>query len=79
MPVTQRQLDSFHRFASQMLNNGGTDLSLEELVAHWRAQQERADVNACLRQATDDLKAGRHRPAHEVMEELRTKHNLPTE
>jgi hypothetical protein len=35
MAVTQDQIDSFHRFASDRIANGGADLSFQEIVALW--------------------------------------------
>ena len=80
MPITQEQLDSFHRFATEKLHNGGSDLSWPELFDLWRIENptadQQAEIYAALDESLDDIENGRHRPADEVMRELRAKHNL---
>jgi hypothetical protein len=82
MPVAQQDLDSFHRFAQQKLQNGGAE-SIEELFDLWRIENpspdEQAEIHAIIRQGIADIKAGRYRPADEVMVELRAKYGLPRE
>jgi predicted transcriptional regulator len=82
MLVTQQDLDSFHRFAQEKLQNGGAE-SIEELFDLWRIErpsaEEQAEIHAVIRQGLADIKAGRGRPADEVMSELRRKYNLPAE
>ncbi len=79
MAVTQQELDRFHEFATHVIQNGDKDLSLDELIARWRALREREDVNLALREAIADLKAGRARPAEDVSNDLRKKYRLPAE
>jgi len=83
MSVTKEQLDSFHRFASEKLDNGGSDVSWQELFQLWQLEnstdEERAEVNAIIRQGDEDIAAGRGRPADEVNDELRRKYNLSAE
>jgi len=82
MLVTQEDLDSFHRFAQQKLQNGGA-VSIEELFDLWRIEhptlEEQEEIHAAIRQGLADVKAGRGRPADDVMSELRRKYNLPAE
>ncbi len=81
MSVTKEQLDSFHRFASERLDNG--DVSWQELFQLWQLEnptdEERAEVNAIIRQGDEDIAAGRGRPADEVNNELRRKYDLSAE
>lgn len=83
MSVTKEQLDSFHRFASEKLDNGGPDVSWQELFLLWQLEdpmdEERAEVNAIIRQGDEDIAAGRGRPADDVNDELRRKYNLSAE
>lgn len=79
MPVTLQELDRFHEFATQVVRNGGKDMSFDELIAKWQAAREREDIHAAIREGIDDLKAGRTRPADEVMSELRHKYKLRPE
>jgi len=76
MLVTQQDLDNFHRFAQQKLQNGGAE-SMAELARQWEIAREREEVNEALREATEDLKAGRYRPAADVSRDMRRKCNLP--
>ena len=69
--VTQTQIDSFHRFASERLANGGSELSWDELLIQWQSTCEREAVNAVIREGLADVEAGRCQPAAEAMEEIR--------
>ena len=40
-------------------------------------QREREEVREALREATEDLRAGRYRPAADVSRDMRRKYNLP--
>jgi Arc/MetJ-type ribon-helix-helix transcriptional regulator len=58
------------------------DEVLREALAAMRARDEarkleREEVNEALREATEDLKAGRFRPAADVSRDMRRKFNLP--
>ena len=83
MPLTQEQIDSFHHFASEKMSNGGADMTMQEVLQLWALEnpsdQERAEVNAIIRQGDEDIAAGRGRPVDEVNEELRRKYNLSAE
>lgn len=82
MAVTLEQLDSFHNFARQKLQNGGAE-SIEELFDLWRHEiptpEEEEEIHSVILQGLDDIKAGRGRSADVVMNEIRRKHNLPAE
>ncbi len=75
MAVTQEQLDSFHRFATDKVNNGGAELSVADLYNLWRLEnptaEEQKDIDAALAEGLDDIRAGRTQPADEVMRELK--------
>jgi hypothetical protein len=76
MLVTQQDLDSFHHFAQAKLQNGDA-ASIAELARQWEIAREREEVQEALREATEDLKAGRFRPAADVSRDMRRKYNLP--
>ena len=82
MRVTTGQLEAFHRFAQQKLQNGGAE-SIEELFDLWRIEQpspeEQAEIHAVIRQGLADIRAGRGRPAEDVMRDVQLKYNLPAE
>lgn len=76
MSVSLKQLDSFHRFAEQKLQDGEVE-SIAELARQWEIAREREEVSEALREASEDLKAGRYRPAADVARDLRRKYHLP--
>jgi predicted transcriptional regulator len=73
MPDTQ--LEQFHRFLTGQLQNGGSLLSPEQVLAMWR---ERTETIAAIREGLEDLEQGRTRPAHEVLAELRNEPDTST-
>jgi len=81
MPTSQEQLDSFHRFALDKLQNGRAEMSLLELVQLWRLENptadERAEAIAAIKQGQADIEAGNYRPVEEFMDEMREKHGIP--
>jgi hypothetical protein len=83
MAVTREQLDSFHDFAAAQIENGGSALSLEQLLDLWRianpTPEERAANVAAIQQALDDMVAGdTGEPAADVLRDLRTALNVAT-
>ncbi len=71
---TKQQLDSFWEFASSHIDNGGTELSMDELYCLWRAKHptpaELAGSVAAVRAAYADLQAGDSgRPARVALRE----------
>lgn len=77
MTVTQHELDSFHRFATDRLRKSEEELTIDDLVIEWDSMRNREQINAAIREGLADIDAGRTRPADQVTEELRRKHNLP--
>lgn len=72
--TTKEQLDSFHQFASEQIDNGGTHLSLDELYELWRTNNptadELADSATAVNAAIADMKAGdTGRPARQALRE----------
>ena len=75
------ELDAFGRFIVEQIDQGRSDLSPEECLELWRAEhpspEELNESTAVLKQAIADMEAGdRGRPAREVIDDLRRKHNL---
>jgi len=66
----KNDLESFHQFVGDRLKSGGANLSPEQVLALWR---DRLETVEAIREGLDDVKAGRVRPAGEVLEELRGK------
>jgi len=59
---TQAQLQAFHSFALGRLNNGGNELSLDELYDEWRfnnpSESELRDNAKAIAASLDDLAQG---------------------
>ena len=76
------QVESFYRFATERLENGGADLSMDELCDEWRIKnptpEEYAENVAAIQVAIDNLNKGAEcRDAKEVIEEIRERLNQP--
>ena len=75
--ATQQQVDSFHHFATQHVNNGGAGLSMEKLFDLWQAQspsaEELTESVAAVKSALLDMENGdTGRPVEDVIAELRS-------
>jgi predicted transcriptional regulator len=77
MSVNLSELDSFHQFAVRALAGRSEDLSLEELLKRWRAQQDREDTIASVRRGVNDAEAGRIRDMAEVDASIRAELGFP--
>jgi hypothetical protein len=71
---TKQQIDSFCEFASSQIDNGETQLSMDELYYLWRAKNptpaELAESVAAVRAAYTEMEAGDHgRPARAALRE----------
>jgi hypothetical protein len=81
MTVSKEEIIGFQRFALEMLEGAGREVSWSELIGLWRLEnptpEDRPDIHRAIRQGLDDMAAGRVRPADEVIGELRAKHGLP--
>jgi hypothetical protein len=70
----KEQVDSFHRFATSQIENGGADLSMDELYSIWRSKHpssaELQDSVAAIKESLAELDAGYEgRPAREALRE----------
>ena len=77
MTISQSDLDSFHYFATNELAQAVREVSLEELVSQWRAQQDDAETLASIRRGIADAEAGRVQDLNEVDAKIRTELSLP--
>jgi hypothetical protein len=80
--ATQEQIDNFHRFATEQLENGGRDKSVDELYDQWRFEsrspEEFEENVAAIQGAIDDMNNGdAGRDFDEVIGEVRNRYNLP--
>lgn len=81
MAVTQEELERFHRFAIEQIENGGTDLTLDELWARWRIEnptpdEYRENVLAIKASLRDWENGERGIPVEKHIQEMREKYNL---
>jgi hypothetical protein len=78
------ELSSFHRFISEQLNIGRSEVSPEEALDLWRSEHpiavaEEDDIQA-VRAALDDMENGdKGIPLEEFDREFRRRHRLGTE
>lgn len=83
MAVSIEELESFHDFVSEKLNNGGSELEWEDLFRLWQLENptdaERTAVNAIIRQGDKDIESGRGQQADEFNEDLQRKYKLSAE
>ena len=71
---TKQQIDSFLEFASSQIDNGGAELSMDELYCLWRAKHptpaELAESVAAVRAAHAEMQGGDSgRPARAALRE----------
>mgnify|MGYP006982547890 CR=1 FL=1 len=78
MPVTQQDLNNFHRFATEQLESGHVG-SFDDLFVLWDSMRSRDDVNSEVARGLDDLEAGRYQPAAEAMAEIRDEFGFAAE
>jgi hypothetical protein len=78
MTATREEIDAFHEFAASKINNGGAGLSLEQLLADWRATGSTCDLHVALRQAIAEMRAGEGQPLDEALEEIRKDFGFPS-
>jgi predicted transcriptional regulator len=77
MSVTQADIADFSQFARQQIRTGGNELTLAQLAMHWQATKERHEAVDAIREGLADIDAGRTQDAFELVEEMRSKYNIP--
>lgn len=76
MSVTVQELEKFHRFAEEKINNGGAE-SLAELAGEWdAARRELEALAADIRASHADIEAGRVKPVAEAFADIRAELGL---
>lgn len=71
MAVTKDDLERFHKFAAEKLDNGGSQSSLEDLLELWRKEREHVETVDDIRQGVGDYEAGDAQPLAEAFDEVR--------
>ncbi len=72
MTATKESVDRFYEFARRKLEAADAEVSWDELLIEWQSACDRDATNQAIREGLDDVDAGRHQPATEVMQELRS-------
>ena len=80
--ATQEQIDSFYRFATEQLSDGGSEKTVDELYDQWRFEnlgpEDIAENVAAIQASIDDMNQGETgRDAGKVIRELREELDLP--
>jgi hypothetical protein len=74
-------LRAFRQYIDEQLTNGGAEVTLDEALVYWEAEnqtdQEREQTLQALRDRLSDVDAGRTRLFEEFDREFRSKHGLP--
>jgi hypothetical protein len=70
------ELNEFHRYAVERAEEGG-DVSIEECLDAWRAEQERREVVAHVQEGIADADAGRLTDLETFDREFRQRFNIP--
>ena len=84
MPVTPDQIDSFYQFATERLDNGGAQCTIDELFELWRLENPtpeelHEDVLAVQASLRDMQNGETGRPFEEFSREFRRRNNLPAD
>jgi hypothetical protein len=80
--ITERADDvvAFKKFIDDQLSNGGAELKLDEAVARWKYEnqthEEGQEALEAIQEGLQNRDAGKSRPGHEVLAELRNEHGL---
>ena len=70
------EVDKFHRFVTERLDNGVASMTLEESLAEFRAYQEEvASLHAVLRESAAEARRGECGPL-DIEEFIREQHEL---
>ena len=63
MPVTEQELEQFHRFVAKRLQNGSSKLTLEETLKEFRSYQNEAkELHAELQESIEQANRGESGP-----------------
>ncbi len=80
--TTDRSNDvlAFRSFLDERISRDGASLTLEDALGLWEYENspeaEREETLAAVLEGLEDLKAGRTRPARDVLAELRRKYDI---
>jgi len=77
MTISQSDLDNFYCFATNQLASTEGEVSFDELVSTWRAQQVDAETLESIRRGVADADAGRTRSVADVDAKIRSELGFP--
>jgi hypothetical protein len=81
--ATERANDlrAFRQYIDEQLTNGGAEMTLDEALIHWEAENqtdsEKEETLRAIEQGFSDIAAGRTRSFEDFDREFRLKHRLP--
>jgi len=83
MSVTQDHIDSFHRFASERVNQGSAQASIDDLYDQWRLEnptvrEQEADTLAVKAALTDMDRGDIGIAFDDHIQQMRKKYNIPS-
>ncbi len=71
------EVEAFRQFITDYLDSDNEELSPEELLRRWRAEQESATVIENIRQGTEDYENGKSEPIAQAFDEVRLRLATP--
>jgi hypothetical protein len=77
MATTREELESFRQYAARRLKDGESEPSLDDLLMEWADTRDREAINEAIRRGLTDVDAGRHEPADQAMEKIRSEFGFP--
>ncbi|MFQ5732802.1 MAG: hypothetical protein ACE5KM_12720 [Planctomycetaceae bacterium] len=77
MAVNKHELDSFHSFVVEKMNNAGAPQTLEACLRQWRTERERAETLSDIRQAEEEIESGQGYTLEEADEKIRAQFGYP--
>jgi len=79
MSSIREDLNSFRRFVTERLAGGEPTASLDDLFMLWHDSHSRDEINQAIRQGLADVDAGRHKPASESLDSVRSRFGIGKE
>lgn len=76
MSATLDELNEFHRFAAEMIQQSETPLELDEILCRWYDLRDRDKILAAIRQGVAEIDQGLGVSVEVQLEELRKKYFL---
>ncbi|MDB2686017.1 hypothetical protein N9Y42_02295 [Mariniblastus sp.] len=76
MTTAIEDLNNFRQFATSIVSNGQTELTLADLVKHWQQAKKRDSANESICQSLAEFEAGQGEPVREFLDKIKSKYDL---